>query len=119
MGLYISLVDLNPTDKHSLGGWEEALGGVCERSRWLLVRSSTPTWDTFRAPSAFLASLGGSGYRIHLTPGAVKAGDPSRRAPTGRQPRGSEESFGVENGRGGQAGVYSTLGPEVTPQFSL
>lgn len=34
MGLYISPVvspvDLNPTDKHSLGGWEEALGGVCE-----------------------------------------------------------------------------------------
>lgn len=89
MGLYISLVDLNPTDKHSLGGWEEALGGVCGRSRWLLVLSSTPTWDTFQAPSAFLASLGGSGYRIHLTPSSCQCKRPHHTLPGGHLLEGS------------------------------
>lgn len=59
MGLYILLVDLNPADKHSLGSWEEALGGVYGRRKWLLVLSTTPNWHAFETPSDFLASLVG------------------------------------------------------------
>lgn len=106
MGLYILLVDLNPADKHSLGSWEEALGGVYGRRKWLLVLSTTPTWHTFETPSDFLASLvcvcvGGGGQ--FLASGSISAHlllrqeiqtHPSRRAPTGRQPQGSEESSG-------------------------
>lgn len=100
----------------------EPLGGMGGRRRPLLVLSPTLPGILSRQPFWFLGSFEGSGFWVHHTPAAVKAGDPTTplQAPliTGKQPQGAAESSGVES-TGQQAGVYLVLEPDATPKGSL
>lgn len=109
MGLYISPVDLNPTDKHSLGGWEEALGGVCVwEGQVAACPEFHPCLGYFPGPFRFLGPLGRFWLQDPSYPSSCQCRRPHHTLPGGHPLEGShggsEESSGVESGCGGGQG---------------